>query len=156
MDRFYADILGFSEIWRGGSTDAVTSWINMKTPDGAEYIEYMLVGADPLTRSRLGSMHHVAIVIDELLYLKVDAQTRAAFEAEGCEPFVYEVKGKAVPMNYWSVPEAALDSPQEFRPWAQRAWEAALRKPKPTPRKRAAGRNSSPPCTRTWPCPRHA
>lgn len=80
----------------------------------------------------------VAIVIDEAIYLKVDAETRAAFEAAGSEPFVYEAKGKAVPMSYWSVPEDALDSPQEFRPWAQRAWEAALRKPKPKSKKAAA------------------
>lgn len=80
----------------------------------------------------------IAIVIDEAIYLKVDAETRAAFEAAGCEPFVYEAKGKAVPMSYWSVPEDALDSPQEFRPWAQRAWEAALRKPKPKSKKAAA------------------
>ena len=79
----------------------------------------------------------VAIVIDEAIYLKVDDLSRAAFEAEGCEPFMYEAKGKAVPMSYWSVPDEALDSPQEFRPWAQRAWEAALRKPKPKPRTRA-------------------
>ena len=42
-DRFYKDILGFSEIWRGGTTDDVTSWINMKVPDGTDYVEYMLV-----------------------------------------------------------------------------------------------------------------
>ena len=80
----------------------------------------------------------IAIVIDEAIYLKVDAETRAVFEAAGSEPFVYEAKGKVVPMSYWSVPEDALDSPQEFRPWAQRAWEAALRKPKPKPKKARA------------------
>ena len=78
----------------------------------------------------------IGIVIDETLYLKVDAQTRAVFEAAGCQPFVYEAKGKAVPMSYWTVPDEALDSPQEFRAWAQRAWEAALRKPKARPKKR--------------------
>ncbi len=66
MDRFYVDVLGFSEIWRGGRNDQTVDWINMKTPDGTEYIEYMLVGAEPLTRSRLGSMHHVAIVVDDM------------------------------------------------------------------------------------------
>jgi catechol 2,3-dioxygenase-like lactoylglutathione lyase family enzyme len=66
MDRFYADALGFSEIWRGGRNDQTVDWINMKTPDGTEYIEYMLVGAEPLTRSRLGSMHHVALVVDDM------------------------------------------------------------------------------------------
>jgi catechol 2,3-dioxygenase-like lactoylglutathione lyase family enzyme len=66
MDRFYVDALGFSEIWRGGRNDQTVDWINMKTPDGTEYIEYMLVGAEPLTRSRLGSMHHVALVVDDM------------------------------------------------------------------------------------------
>ena len=80
----------------------------------------------------------VGIVVEEAIYLKVDAQTRAAFEAAGSAPFVYEAKGKRVPMSYWSVPEDALDSPQEFRPWAQRAWETALRKPKPKPKKARA------------------
>ncbi|HSD18301.1 MAG TPA: TfoX/Sxy family protein [Thermomonas sp.] len=80
----------------------------------------------------------IALVIDETLYLKVDDATRAAFEAEGSAPFVYEAKGKVVPLSYWSTPEAALDSPQDFRPWAQRAWEAALRKPKPKAKKKAA------------------
>ena len=85
----------------------------------------------------------IAIVIDEAIYLKVDAETRAVFEAAGSEPFVYEAKGKVVPMSYWSVPEDALDSPQEFRPWAQRAWEAALRKPKPKPKKKAAAKKAA-------------
>lgn len=89
----------------------------------------------------------IAIVIDEAIYLKVDDATRAAFEAAGCEPFMYEARGKVVPMSYWSVPEDALDSPQEFRPWAQRAWEAALRKPKPKakpkPGKAGAGRKAA-------------
>ena len=71
----------------------------------------------------------LGIVIDDKLYLKVDAATRATFEAAGCAPFVYEAKGRAVPMSYWNVPDEALDSPQDFRPWAQRAWEAALRTP---------------------------
>src|SRR5439155_14809552 len=41
-DRFYNATLAFSEIWRGGRTDDVTSWINMRTPEGTEYLEYML------------------------------------------------------------------------------------------------------------------
>jgi len=66
MDRLFVGVLGFSEIWRGGRNDEVTDWINMKVPDGTEYIEYMLVGTEPLTRSRLGSMHHVALVVDDM------------------------------------------------------------------------------------------
>jgi len=71
----------------------------------------------------------VGIVIDEALYLKVDALTQADFEAAGCAPFVYTGQREPIAMSYWSVPGEAMDSPQAMRPWAKRAWEAALRKP---------------------------
>jgi DNA transformation protein len=32
-----------------------------------------------------------------------------------------------VPMSYWSVPEAALDSAEAMQPWARLALEAAAR-----------------------------
>lgn len=116
---------------------------------GREYLDHLheLFSAfSPVTTRAMFGGHGVyrdgvilGIVIDEQLYLKVDAHTRAAFEAEGCAPFVYTSKGKVVPMSYWSLPATALDSPQEFRPWAQRAWEAALRKP--APKRREAGKS---------------
>ena len=106
--------------------------------DYLDYLHDLFSAFAPVTTRAMFGGHGVyrdgviiAIVIDEAIYLKVDDATRAAFEAAGCAPFVHETKDKAVPMSYWSVPEDALDSPQEFRPWAQRAWEAALRKPKP-------------------------
>ena len=71
----------------------------------------------------------LGLLIDDAPFLKVDDATRATFEAAGCAPFMYQAKGKSIPMSYWNVPDDALDSPQAFRPWAQRAWEAALRKP---------------------------
>ncbi len=115
---------------------------------GSQYLTYLhdlfAAFAPVATRAMFGG-HGVyrdgviiGIVIDDTLYLKVDDQTRAAFEAQGCAPFVYEAKGKSVPMSYWSVPEDALDSPEKFRPWAQRAWEAALRKPKAKAKQPAA------------------
>ncbi|KGQ19603.1 TfoX domain-containing protein [Lysobacter dokdonensis DS-58] len=80
----------------------------------------------------------IGIVIDDALYLKADDETKPAFEAAGCAPFVYESRGKVVPMSYWSLPADAMDSPQAFTPWARRANEAALRKPiKPARKKRA-------------------
>jgi len=65
-DGFYKDVLGFSEIWRGGRNDTVTDWINMKVPDGTDYLEYMLVGADPVDRVRLGSLHHMALLVPDI------------------------------------------------------------------------------------------
>ena len=65
-DRFYKDVLGFSEIWRGGRDDAHTDWINMKVPDGTDYLEYMLVGEGPVDRLRLGSLHHMALLVPSI------------------------------------------------------------------------------------------
>lgn len=69
----------------------------------------------------------IALIAFERLYLKVDAQTRAAFEAAGGEPFVYDGKGKSVTMSYFTAPEQAIESAHEMLPWARLALEAALR-----------------------------
>jgi catechol 2,3-dioxygenase-like lactoylglutathione lyase family enzyme len=64
-DKFYKDILGFSEIWRGGRDDTSINWINMRVPDGTDYLEYMLHTEKP-TRQQLGSMHHVALLVPDI------------------------------------------------------------------------------------------
>ncbi len=69
----------------------------------------------------------MALLLDDRLYLKTNAQTQPAFEAAGCEPFRYTMKdGREMTMGYWTAPEEALDSPEAMRPWARRAMEAAL------------------------------
>lgn len=78
-----------------------------------------------------------AVVIDDGLYLKADAQTQALFEAQGCAPFVYTHTAKPLTMSYWSAPEAAMDSPQAMLPWARLAWAAALRKPESRARRKS-------------------
>lgn len=86
----------------------------------------------------------VAIVTGNRLYLKADDTTRPRFEAEGCEPFRYEAKGRGVTaLNYFSAPQEAIESPALMRPWARLALEAALRAnaakaPKAAPRRPAA------------------
>jgi len=64
-DAFYKEILGLSEIWRGGRDDQTLSWINMRVPEGTDYIEYMLHTGAP-TRQQLGSMHHVALLVPDM------------------------------------------------------------------------------------------
>jgi catechol 2,3-dioxygenase-like lactoylglutathione lyase family enzyme len=65
-DRFYKDTLGFSEIWRGGRPEGTISWINMRVPDGTDYLEYMLYPGAPPTRQQLGSAHHVALLVPDI------------------------------------------------------------------------------------------
>ena len=78
------------------------------------------------------------LVADDELYLKVDETNEAAFEAEGCGPFVYAARGREMEMSYRRLPERLYDEPDEFRDWALKAFAVAdrTRKPKKAPRKR--------------------
>lgn len=72
--------------------------------------------------------HFIAILMNDVLYLKVDGQTQATFEAEGSRPFEYTVRdGQRGVLAYWQAPDEAMDSPALMRPWAQQALGAALR-----------------------------
>jgi DNA transformation protein and related proteins len=77
----------------------------------------------------------VGLIANQRLYLKVDAQTKARFLAEGGEAFVYGDKGKPMEMSYVTPPEECMDSPALMAPWARLALEAALRGAAPKPRK---------------------
>jgi DNA transformation protein len=68
-----------------------------------------------------------AIVMDNRLYLKVDALNRPDFEAMGLTPFTYPMKGREVALSYWSAPGAIFDEPSEAVHWARSAWDAAAR-----------------------------
>ena len=63
--KFYRDILGFEEFWRGSSTERVLSWVNMRVPDGADYIEFMLYDQPP-SPDRRGVMHHIALEVPDM------------------------------------------------------------------------------------------
>lgn len=87
----------------------------------------------------------MGLIAFDRLYLKTDAQTRERFTDAGCEPFVYEGKGKQVTMCYWTVPPEAMDTPEQMRPWAQLAFQAALRAQaakKPAPARKAPLRSA--------------
>ena len=76
---------------------------------------------------------------DETIYLRADAETRAAFEAVGSEPFRYPLKtGEEMEIGYWRIPEEALESPEAAAEWGRLALEAALRKRAGKPRGRKA------------------
>ena len=68
----------------------------------------------------------VAIVLRGELLLKADEESAPDFEAAGCRQWTYTGArhGKQVAMPYWSVPDSALDDPDEMIPWARRAYEA--------------------------------
>jgi lactoylglutathione lyase len=60
---FYRDILGFKETWRGGSNPNELSWINMRVPDGNDYVEFMLYHKLPDT---YGTKNHISLVVPDV------------------------------------------------------------------------------------------
>jgi DNA transformation protein len=67
-----------------------------------------------------------ALADDDQIYLKVNGETRPAFEAAGSRPFVFVSKdGQGTAMSYWSLPPGALDDSDALCLWAERAWAAA-------------------------------
>jgi catechol 2,3-dioxygenase-like lactoylglutathione lyase family enzyme len=63
--RFYTEILGFKETWRGSSSGTVLSWVNLKVPDGDDYVEFMLSKEQP-DATRRGGAHHLCLVVPDV------------------------------------------------------------------------------------------
>jgi len=59
-DRLYRDILGFRETWHGGMKDSAADWVDMRVPDGVDWLEYMCNVHDTSARVR-GIMNHLAL-----------------------------------------------------------------------------------------------
>jgi len=76
---------------------------------------------------------------DDALYLKTDEATREAYEAEGCEPFVYRKStGDEIAMSYYRIPDRLYDDPEELAAWARKAEAVAAQTPTAKRKQRAA------------------
>ncbi|MFD1197319.1 TfoX/Sxy family protein [Brucella gallinifaecis] len=71
----------------------------------------------------------IALVVNDELLLKADAQTMPAFINAGSRQWSYisTKSGKTVAMPYWSVPEDAFDDAEIMTNWARIAFAASLR-----------------------------
>jgi DNA transformation protein len=75
-----------------------------------------------------------ALVADDVIYLKADAQNEAAFAREKLPPFTYVAKNnKRAVMSYRRMPDRLYDDPDELARWAREALAAARRAQKPRP-----------------------
>lgn len=63
--NFYRDILGFQEFWRGSSSGKVLSWVNMRVPDGSDYLEFMLYSQPPDAKER-GVKNHICLITPDI------------------------------------------------------------------------------------------
>jgi DNA transformation protein len=102
----------------------------------SEFVEFVLEQMTPFGRPTARAMFSgyglyradriFAIIVDDRLYFKVDASTRAEFEAKGSRPFTYVARGKTVTMSYFEAPPEVFEDPDAMRFWAQKACEAAV------------------------------
>jgi catechol 2,3-dioxygenase-like lactoylglutathione lyase family enzyme len=80
--KFYRDVLGFKETWRGSSNGTVLSWVNLKVPDGDDYVELILFDKEP-NSERKGTMNHICLVVDDVAASGKILQSRKL--PEGCK-----------------------------------------------------------------------
>jgi DNA transformation protein len=72
------------------------------------------------------------LVAFDTIYLKTDVDSAERLRAVGSRPFTYQGKAKPVTItSYWSLPESALDDPEEAARWARSALAVAARVEKP-------------------------
>ena len=67
-DAFYRGLLGFRPYWFGGMVEGKVDWVSQQTPNGHDWLEYMLVSDAPglgipagTTRQQLGVLDHFSI-----------------------------------------------------------------------------------------------
>jgi catechol 2,3-dioxygenase-like lactoylglutathione lyase family enzyme len=75
--KFYGDILAFKEFWRGSSSPQILSWVNMKVPDGDDYLELMLYDKIPEPGAR-GTKNHICLVVPDAEKALIELKKRAA------------------------------------------------------------------------------
>lgn len=80
-----------------------------------------------------------ALIADDVLYLRTDDGNRAAHEAAGLDPFVYEMRGRVAAMPYHRAPDEGFDDPEVMLDWAREAWAAARRQRRPDRGRRKPG-----------------
>jgi DNA transformation protein len=104
---------------------------------GNEFVEFVLEGLQPLGGVRARRMFGgwgiykdglmFALIARDQLYLKVDDDNRAAYDAADLPYFTYTEKGKPIRMPYREAPSEGFDDPDILCDWARAAYAAALR-----------------------------
>jgi catechol 2,3-dioxygenase-like lactoylglutathione lyase family enzyme len=74
---FYSNILGFREFWRGSSDDVTLSWVNLRVPDGKDYVELMLYKELP-PQDKRGGANHISLMTQNIYKAVATLKSRAA------------------------------------------------------------------------------
>lgn len=99
---FYRDILGFKEVWRGGSDPKKVKWVHLQVPDGEETIELMLYDKKP-TWARMGSMNHICLEVPDIEASKAILDTRKLPEGVRTPSDISVGINKKRQLNYYNI-----------------------------------------------------
>lgn len=72
---FWHDALGFEETWRGSKDGMVLNWVNLRTPGGSDYVEFMLYSTRPEPDKR-GSEHHICLFVPDIEKARAEVAAR--------------------------------------------------------------------------------
>lgn len=105
-------------------------------PDFGEWVREHFEALGPLEIKRMFGAAAVyanglifALLDDGVVWLKADEVNAPLLEEAGARQFTYPTKdGAKMAMAYLSLPESALDDPDEAVDWARKSIDAALRK----------------------------
>jgi lactoylglutathione lyase len=75
--KFYGDILGFKEFWRGSGSPRMLSWVNVRPAEGQDYLELMLYNSLPAPDGR-GTKNHVSLTVPDAEKALAELKKRAA------------------------------------------------------------------------------
>jgi len=108
--------------------------MSSKRNEFVDYVVELMTGWAPVTARRMFGGYGLyreglmfALIVDDELFFKADANSVNQFEQAGCRPFVYVSKARTVKLSYWSAPAASLDSPAAMNEWCPAAYGTALR-----------------------------
>ena len=79
------------------------------------------------------------------IWIKADAESQPLFEQAGSRPFRYRGKNRDVQLPYWSLPDQALDDPDEALKWARLGLMVSLRAPKQASKAKRSRKSASQP-----------
>lgn len=104
----------------------LVAWVQeAMAPDGSVSMRAMMGGATLYLDGTI-----FAIIADDALWFKADAESDAAWDAAGCARFSYEMgEGRMGTMNYRRAPDDVYDDADALRNWAMLGVAAGQRGP---------------------------
>jgi DNA transformation protein len=102
------------------------------SPDGSRFWKHWTPGSpvDDSLEMVNESVNGVAVVSDDVAYLKVDDSNREDFIKAGASPF-NPYPEIATGRSYYEIPPDILDNPKVLAEWAERSLAIARKKKKP-------------------------